>query len=222
MLKKSMRKQAGVSLVETMVGIVIGLFLVFGLMTFMFNNTNFKKTAGLSARMNEEMRITMEFMANDIRRAGYWANASAAVGGTTANPFSTIATGTGCILYSYDYDANGTLTTSNSLQDERYGFVLKTSDGSILMRDPTSLTVPACTSAGISAAVAGTDWLPITDPNEITVTALTFTLTSTTSPSNAHVVIRSVQITMTAQLKADSSVTQTITQTVAIRNDQYV
>lgn len=222
MLRPNSFKQKGLSLIELMLSITLGLFLVLGLSTFMVNNMNFNATATRTVRLNDEMRAVMDFMANDIRRAGYWGAASSAIGSTAVNPFSTINTGTGCLLYSYDYDQNGSLTQTNSITDERFGFLLNTSNGSILMRDPTSLNAPSCSSSGIAAAISGKDWIPITDPNEISVDALNFTVVSTPSSTNLHVQIRTVQVIFSASLKKDSSVKQTLRETIAIRNDNYV
>src|SRR6185503_16427844 len=82
----------------------------------------------------------MQLMSNDIRRAGYWGNAISDINtGANNNPFMAAGTdiaitGGNCILFSYDYNNNGTLPTiSSASDDERYGFRLS---GSTLQTRP--------------------------------------------------------------------------------------
>ena len=65
----------------------------------------------------------------------------------------------------------------------------------------------------------------MTNSNVINITALTFTLnttTLTTGPGTRGVAIRSVDITLTGRLVNDATVTKTLTQHIRIRNDKFI
>jgi type II secretory pathway component PulJ len=204
------QNQTGLSLVEMMIAIVLGLFLVLGLVTFLVNYIKFNANTAKTTRLSQELRSTMEFMASDIRRAGSWGSAQLGTGAApVVNPFSTITMSTpGCILYSYDQNLDGSL--NSSAPDERFGFLLDS--GAVKMRSG---------STSYSCAVSS-NWGLVTDVNSITVTALTFTVTSVAATSNARVIVRDVTISISGQIKNDPGMTQSLQQTVRIRNDLYV
>ncbi|WP_295803175.1 PilW family protein [uncultured Microbulbifer sp.] len=66
-----MRKQQGISLVELMISITIGLILMTGVVQlFLSSRATFSTQQALS-RVQETGRLAMEFLADDIRMAGY-------------------------------------------------------------------------------------------------------------------------------------------------------
>lgn len=65
-------RQAGLSLVELMVALVLSLMLMTGVITvFQANKTTFKTQSGL-AEVQESGRIALLLLARDIRNTGYW------------------------------------------------------------------------------------------------------------------------------------------------------
>ena len=67
----NMRKQQGISLVELMISITIGLILMTGVVQlFLSSRATFSTQQALS-RVQETGRLGMEFLADDIRMAGY-------------------------------------------------------------------------------------------------------------------------------------------------------
>lgn len=201
--------QRGLSLIELMISLSVGLFLLGGLLTFLLNNTKSNADTAKAVRLSQELRSTMDLMAGDIRRAGFWGNAQLGIGSTpVANPFGAINTSTaGCILYSYDQNLDGVL--NSNAPDERFGFLLD--GGAVKMR-----------SGSVSySCAASAEWQALTDANSVTITALTFTATSTAAVNNTRVTVRNITITLTGQSKSDASVVQTLTETVRVRNDLY-
>ncbi len=92
----SNRKCAGFSLVELLVGMVIGLFLVGGMLAvFTTSSTDRRVTEGLS-RMQENGRFAIEFLTHDIRMAGFTSCYTA----RTANAVEIV---TGADAYAYDF-----------------------------------------------------------------------------------------------------------------------
>lgn len=217
-----LRDSAGFTLIELMIALAINAFVFGVLITIFVTNLNhYHKTIDIN-RLNEQLQTTMELMTNDIRRAGYWANANSDIGlAQNNNPFVatgvdvSVNAGNNCILFAYDHDNDGLLPAINAaIDDERYGFRLN--GGAVQARPP---------GAAYSCTAAATAWENMTDTNVVTVTALTFTLTTvtlTTGPGTQGVALRSVDITLTGQLVGDTSVTKTLTQHVRIRNDKFI
>ncbi len=219
MRQKSSRKEKGYTLIELLIGLGVGVFLLASsLYVYTVLMSSFYSLMSAN-RLEHQLRTAMNTMVQNIRRAGYSASALTSVGtGTNTNPF--MASGTDlsvpastCILFSYDTNITGTLSAlSTAGSDERFGFRLSNN----------TLQARASTDAQFNCN-SGT-WVDITAPNLIQVTALTFILTPTVialNPAGDTLTIRTVIITMSGSLVSDPSVTQTMTQTVRVRNDKF-
>ena len=64
--------QAGVSLVELMVSLVLGLFLIFGAVTIYSKSRATYRTTEAVARLQETARYAFDAIEPDVRMAGYW------------------------------------------------------------------------------------------------------------------------------------------------------
>jgi len=235
-----MRKHSGFTLIELMIAMVLGLFIV-GVTISVYVLTARGSTDTIkSARLNHDMEMAMNIMANDIRRAGYWGGAVIGSDAETS-PFMTPTTvlqlpTANCISYTYDADRDGNVddgTNDGNVElaiddtndeNEYYGFLL---DGAtIRMRFGGTDTSDCATAA---------DWGTgeLIDSNEITVTGLTFTLTSRclnvtddpistvcTGTGDKIIEKRVITINLTAQLADDASVSKTMTTDVVVRNNR--
>ena len=82
-------RQAGLSLVELMVGLSIGLFLTLGLFTLISNTSNTFKVQDDFARMQDNAAAAMRYLGGSLRMAGFYGYASdatvinTALGGVT-------------------------------------------------------------------------------------------------------------------------------------------
>lgn len=65
-------RQRGVTLIELMIGMVVGLIVVGGVLTIYIAVLESSGELIKQSRLNSEMSALMNIMANDIRRAGYW------------------------------------------------------------------------------------------------------------------------------------------------------
>ncbi|MHB1948172.1 MAG: PilW family protein [Gammaproteobacteria bacterium] len=210
---------AGFTFVELMIALVISSFVAVTLITLFLANVNHYQKSLNANKLNQQLEAVLDIMATEIRRAGYWSNANSNVGiDANNNPFMASATditvtNNNCILFTYDHNGTGSLPSVGSgTDDDRYGFQL--SNNAIQER-----------TNGASFVCPATDWENITDPNIISITALTFTLntsTFTTGPGSRGLSMRSVDITVTGQLVSDATVTKTLTQHVRIRNDKFL
>ncbi len=213
---------AGFTLVEMMTALVINAILFTALMgVFIANINHYNKTINTS-RLYQELEMSLQLMSNDIRRAGYWANAANDIGtGLNNNPYVvsgvdiSVNGSNNCILLAYDKNSDGSLPAiSSAYDDERYGFRL--SGNAVQTRPP---------GATFSCTASSSAWENMTDPNVVKITALTFTLntsTYSTGPGPAAITMRSVDISITGQLANDATITKTLTQHVRIRNDKYI
>jgi len=203
-IQHPLRRAHGVTLVELLVGLVIALVIMGGAFAAYLAIANSSRTNIRADRINVDVQAILDLMANDIRRAGYWAAPS----DSNSNPFAAIHPTSGassCLLYSYDENQDGSKQNS-----ERFGFRL--SGGVVQVR-----------TAGTSDTNCndGT-WQPLSDPNLMTVTALTFTpSTATVTAGGVTVQRRRVTIELTATGKeAADGITKIARTVVEIRNDQ--
>lgn len=159
-----MKKQQGLTLIEIMIALMLGLFIITATLAVYINTVRSSGDTIKSVRLNYDLGMTMSLMANDIRRAGYWGGAVVASNSLT-NPFTdatSLSIGTNihtndCILYTYDANGNTVLDTN-----EYYGF-RKSSTGSIQIR---STNVPCNDTTG--------GWATITDESMINITDVQF------------------------------------------------
>ena len=181
MLSSKSKAIAGFTLVEMMVGIVVGLIVLWGMSSVYLNSSRSSRTTTAANQLNQDMRAVMDIMANDIRRAGYWQGAAAGV-----NPFTCvtgsalpcdgvaitdiqIAASGACVLYSYDAThAGGTAGVVDAGIDIQ-GFRLNAN----VVQTLDSAAGLATTGTGPCAVDA--DWQNLTDERSITVTQLTMT-----------------------------------------------
>jgi len=185
---KRLHTQRGVSLVEMIVGLALGLVLLAGVLAVFGSQVASSYRMLGSSKLQQELNALMLVMSNDIRRAGYWASA----GSTTldANPFSQVGstvlevhddmtgdtnqvdgngipddTGT-CVVYAYDatYRSGNTAGLDNT---DLFGFRLN--NGVVEMRQQGDTT-------GTTNSCANGTWQSVSDSALITITALTFDL----------------------------------------------
>ncbi|MCK9468335.1 MAG: prepilin-type N-terminal cleavage/methylation domain-containing protein [Porticoccaceae bacterium] len=181
MLKAASRPcQAGISLVELMVGMTISLVLLTAALSAFLNLSTAAVSALQAARLNQQLRAAMELMTKELQRSGYinwratWELTDANGDGKVdirdfylvVTPLMremgsiTIDANGSCILYSYDIDRDGGKSTNDF---ENFGFRLN--DGAIQIK---TAGAHACDSSG---------WQALTDAT-VTVTELLFELDS--------------------------------------------
>ena len=229
-----MRKTKGFTLIELMIAMVLGLFVI-AVVIITYSMTVSGSSATIkSARLNHDLGLAMTLIVNDIKRSGYWGGATSNADASTNpfmdatqrpafyNPVGGLAT---CVVYSYDADGDETVDT-----DEYYGFRLNS--GTIQMR-LTGTTNANCTDGNWTSG-------EIVDGDEINVTNLTFTPTysclNVTTPastiqatttecstvSDSVIELRQVSVSLTAQLVDDTAVSKTVTEIVMFRNNRIL
>lgn len=229
-LQTAKATQRGLSLIEVMVGITIGLFIIIGALLMITSMTDSNRQLLVETRLIQDLRAASDLVARDLRRAGYWATATTGVyvvGGTVAPALNSYRnfTPAGCDTAGTEAASptNGTAissicyyveqgtpdnTTSNS---EKFGFAL--------------------TSGGvINAFIAGTTPQPLTDPQSLVVDIFRITpmsqsidmssVCATTPTSNPPtVVVRLFDIDIRGFAPSDPTMIRGIQTRVKVRND---
>lgn len=218
-------RQAGLSIVELMVGVAVGLVVVTGASMLFASNLRNSQRLLVEARVNQDLRAAADVVARDLRRAGYWENS---IAGTVTPSTGATATGnvnapvsadaaTSTITYSVARDtANLRCTASscsdNTLQDdEQFGFKLQ--DGVLKM------------------LVGGNNnWQPLTDSSIVTINSFTIAPTEASLDISAACAktcttgcpvlkVRSYVLVLKGTAVADSNVTRLLRETIRVRND---
>lgn len=70
------KRQAGVSLIEVMIAMLLGLFLLGSVMQFFISSRQSNRVHEASSRMQENGRMALEILSRDIRMADFWGCAS--------------------------------------------------------------------------------------------------------------------------------------------------
>lgn len=155
-------QQRGFSIVELLVGVAVGLFIVGGALKLFSDNVNSNRQLVLETKVNQDMRAAADLIARDLRRAGYWGNSTGGVVTTNASPVPAVSpyavvtptsiAGAGTTTtYSYSQGTeNNTLDTTT----ENFGFRL---------------------NSGVLQYLLGGNWQSITDINTVNLTAFTIT-----------------------------------------------
>lgn len=218
-VRRCARRQRGITLTEVMIGLAVGLFVTAGSLGLFAGQLRSNSDLLGAARLNTEVRSTMDTMVRDLRRASYWANSLNSTWFPSnpiqeANPFFAVDVAGGQVTYSYDVNDDG-----NRTDGEVFRLALNDAAGTVELQ-----------TLAATGAVTGT--VTITDPTVTEVTALDFDAvdrTNTTTclqagagpvaPTPPLIHVRQVTITMTARLRADPAVSRTMTEAVRLRND---
>ncbi|MCK2094665.1 prepilin-type N-terminal cleavage/methylation domain-containing protein [Thauera aromatica] len=201
MLCSKRKPERGVSLIELMVGLLIGLIVIAAVGSVYVSTTRSSADILAANRLNQEIRALTELMNFEIRRAG---------SGIDAGEESiAIDDGGSCIVYRYQFDG-----------DERNaGFRLNA--GQIELKEGG--TLEDCTS-GTWAAVTDSSMVNITALSFDAGGSACFDRITRGAIACASLVsgvlIRRITIEIAAQLTADQSVAVQTRDTIRVRNDR--
>ncbi len=233
----TLKSQRGVSLVELMISMLLGLTVISTLITLFANSVATNRSTLQTTRLHQEMRSIMELISSDLRRAGYFRDAHCtlaarnlseiaaedsrcAEGANQENPFALIEIGrhlepSDCILFSYDYENGATPATPDGVlqRSEHYGYrydINLNGSGFVARR-----------FAGAGCAAGG--WRRLSNPLMSNITQLSFDASDsrTVATANGVLSIRIITITLSGQLVDDPSVSTTLKNTTHITNHRH-
>lgn len=213
-------RQAGVSLVELLIGITIGLFIVGASLTTLLTHLRESRSLVAQSRLMQDLRATSDLLARDLRRVGYWGaaehgvwqpGAMPGVSGPAVNPYAAVTTSASTIAFRYSRDA-----VENGLVDdnEQFGYRLR--------------------SGVLELKLGSSPWQAMTDITTMRVIRFEITPTeqpqslagsctapcpsgSTNCPPQLHV--RSLMLTLTARGTGDAPAERSVRTRVRLRND---
>jgi type IV pilus assembly protein PilW len=213
------RLQGGLSLVELMVGVAIGLFIVAGATVAVSNQLGDNRRLMLETQIQQDLRAAADLITRDVRRAGYWATAENGVWYPTAvavatNPYTALqpdaaASAASAVRFSYSRGAveNGVVDAT-----DESGFRLANS-GAIEM-------------------LTGGAWQALTDATTLKVTNFQVTLNNQSVPLSCFnpcppgapacpptQSVREITVLINGAAVHDPSVQRSARSTVRLRND---
>ncbi|NVK30148.1 MAG: prepilin-type N-terminal cleavage/methylation domain-containing protein [Gammaproteobacteria bacterium] len=219
-------KQKGITLIELMVGMVLGL-LVTGIAIQMYISTlGITKQTTETVRLNQELRAIADLIITDVRRAGYWSGATTGStnpysimvsdnggGGTHLQVFDSPAGGSNnCIVVSYE---NNTPSPSEHI----YGY--RVSGAVIQMLTVTSYASGSYADCGDPAGYSATgSWVTLSDSRVFSVSpdSLVFT-TNSGGTSWASASSKSITVAVKGSAAGDPKISRELLDTVRIRNE---
>lgn len=205
--------QRGLSLVELMLGLALGLFVVAAAMALLASQIREQRSLAVEHRLLQELRSASDVIARDLRRAGHWGAADAAApaaSAAAANPYAALSAApaaSDAIGFRYSRDAveNGAVDPN-----EEFGVRLR---------------------HGVVELLLGTAWQALTDVGTVTVETLRITPSVVTTSLGDHCSdcvapacapqqqVRSVEVLLTARASADATVVRSLRSEVRVRND---
>lgn len=197
------QKHKGVSLVELLIGVLIGLLVGAGAIGLFLSSLESSRRLLLEARMHQDLRTAADLVTRDLRRAGHWNASVQGITGNASNPNGQISSTSDTITYRLD-------TPSATSQQA----VWSLSDGKIRLKLGTG------------------SHQDVTDPHVMTITEFAIAPRSNTvdlghlcaSPCTGancpRMVVRRFDIALSARSATDPRITRQLQTSVRVRNDE--
>ncbi|MGA0612999.1 PilW family protein [Caldimonas sp. KR1-144] len=223
-------RQRGLSVVELMVGLAVGLFVVGGVLSLFVNYLGSNRRLILETRVNQDLRAAADLIVRDLRRAGYWQNASNSIWNSTTSSFNTnsyraitvgTANGYSSITFGYAKDNNDTLDTAENrgFQIGANGSLQTLQGGSWQsVTDPQMLSIQMTVNLPVESTIDLWNGCPCLNDGSCVDTD--FASGGTHYATRPRAVISDYTITLQGISATDPSVKRSITERVRIRNDK--
>jgi type IV pilus assembly protein PilW len=209
------------SLVEMMVGLALGLFIVAGASVLMTNQMGDNRRLLLETQIHQDLRAASDLILRDLRRAGWWGSAESSVwrAGALApvgNPYAAVSpAASDNVSHVINYNisnADQINPDDNAVSsNEQFGFRLANNV--------------------IEMQVGNSGWQALTDANTIKVTAFNITIDDSVvalacfacAAGNANCppqqTLRTIGVQISAEAVHDPNVIRSVQGSVRLRND---
>jgi len=221
----SKRKQLGVTLIELMVGLVLGLVVVGMVSSMYISTTGILGQTTSTIRLNGELRTVNELISRSVKRAGYWnsdevasnPHASIIEGGMQIGLFSSstawasqVVSNADCFVVSYDADNSGTDSPVEVFGVRASGAILQ-------------ITSTVSVAAGSTVTCASLSWEDLSDGTFLSVDNFTLSYEPALGSiaSVAELSGKGVLYEITAHVIDDTNITQTVSGAVQLRNSSF-
>jgi type IV pilus assembly protein PilW len=207
----------GLSLVELLVAVAVGLFIVATASTLFVGQLREHRGLLIESRLMQELRTTADLVTRDLRRAGHWGAAGAGVwqrgaSGVLANPYAALAwpadPASAALAFRFSRDL-----VENHVVDDNENFGLRLRRGVIEMQ------------------LGAAGWQALTDAGSVVVTAFNITPTVQTlsladycprgcsGSSCPQQQLRSLVVQISGQAARDPRIVRSLISEVRLRND---
>lgn len=201
-----MLKQRGISLVEMLITLSLGLLLMAAISAVFTNTLGLNSRSLKASQLQEEAVATMQLILSDLRRANYSANYEVIVVDPDANvnPFANSLVvanhpdeaPNSCVLFGYDADSDG----ADDGAIERFGYRIRNQQ--VQRRQSGNV----CADNG---------WQGLTSSDAVVVEQLTFTLTEQVTGAITE---QWLNIFLRVRLQQDATMVREMNQQVVLRN----
>jgi prepilin peptidase dependent protein B len=216
---KPITRQRGLSLVELLVGLALGLFIVAVAATLLAAQTQGQRRLATEHRLMQDLRTATDVIGRDLRRAGHWGAAASGVwmpaaSGTAANPYAALgpaSAASDAASWRYSRDA-----IENQAVDANEQFGLRLRNGAIEL------------------ALGAGQWQSLTDAGTLVVTGFEVMPRMQTIELGSHcdhacapgdtscpprLQVRRLGIAITARASSDAAVERSLRSEIRVRND---
>lgn len=228
---RTSRHQRGLSIVELMVGVAVGLFVVAAASMLVATQLSDNRRLTLETQVQQDLRTAADIITRELRRAGHWAKARDGVwypGNAAAvrdNPYAAVAQAEDGSTF-----ADGDVSSVVLLSYSRSGAEAAES-GAIEAAERLGFRL----SNGVIQTQLGEDnWQALTDGNTLNVTD--FRLTMNVQPIRLEcskpcpgpgdcrptLQVRDITLAITGEAAHDSSVRRSLESNVRLRNDAVI
>jgi type IV pilus assembly protein PilW len=219
----SRRHQRGLSIVELMVGVAVGLTIAAAATLMVASQLADTRRLLVETQIQQDLRATADQIARDLRRAGFWHDAHLGTGTGAGdrplgvNPYAFASPGDGVVAQEVTYAyADRTVAEDNAVTDpERRGFRLR--DGVI------------------ESQLGAGNWQALTDGTTMRVTRFDVTprlervelacprnCSAGPTPCPPQLVIQRVAVGIEAEAVHDAAVRRSVRTEVRLRNDAVI
>lgn len=227
--------QQGLSVIELLIGVAVGLFILSGALMLFSDYINNNRRLVLETRVNQDMRAAADLVARDLRRAGYWGNANipASVIGGASSPYAAVSpagtASSSTVTYSYSQGTENNGLDSN----ENFGFRLhsngelqyqqSTDNGWQAITDRSALEIQKFTVTPKHMCVRLNSFCSNSSSTACDVCAIDAggcpTATCATCPM---IKVRRYEIELTGKSATDAAVVRNLKEIVRVRNEEIL
>ncbi|MGI9290628.1 MAG: PilW family protein [Gammaproteobacteria bacterium] len=227
---KTIRNNAGFSMMELMISLAIGLVVTSTMIALMSNSLSNTSRIVQMNNLSEELRTNMMLMSRDLRRSSYSANAIYCYGNPDCTTLGSVGAAgyilmpgdinindaNTCLTYSLDRDHDGDAT-----EDGSGGFRRVVSNGVGQIEMWIGDNSPDCASTHAN-------WVALSDNTKVDITSFVVndnlsyneTLVSDGDGNTLETQrVRRIRMSIDGQLINDTSITRTIENVIKIRNN---
>ena len=213
----SRHRPRGLSLVELLVAVAVGLFIVATASSLFAGQLQTNRSLLLESRLLQELRTTTDLVTRDLRRAGHWGAAASGVwqpgsGRVLANPYAAVTLGDNAASAAMAFQFSRDVVENHVVDaDETFGLRLR--------------------KGVIEMQLGSGGWQALTDATSLAVTAFSITPRVQTLSLAAYcprgcsgsdcprLQLRSLAVQIAARSLRDPQVTRALHSTVRLRND---